>query len=136
MDKRFFQSPLGLGIITISVVLLVMTLACFAMLTLSSARADYAFSLRNADTVAEYYAADAQAAEDIASFLQSRKLELTEEIPVGSYSVLKLHVRRMDDGTANILCWALIAAESNPYSEETDLNLWTGTPDNNFPLGN
>lgn len=130
MDKHPFHPPLGLGIVTITVVLLVITLACFAMLTVSSARADYTLSQRNADTVAEYYAADAQAVEDVATFLQSEKEELREDIPVGNYGILKLHIRRSDNGTADILSWSLTPAESNAYLEETDLNLWTGIPEN------
>lgn len=57
MDKQ--TSPIGVGVISILTVLLVLCLAVFAALTLSSARADLALSRRNADTVQAYYAADA-----------------------------------------------------------------------------
>ena len=49
MDKQ--TSPIGVGVISILTVLLVLCLAVFAALTLSSARADLALSRRNADTV-------------------------------------------------------------------------------------
>ena len=55
-------SPVGVGVLTVLTVLLVLTLAVFSALTYTSARADWALSRINADTVTAYYAADAEAA--------------------------------------------------------------------------
>ena len=52
-------SPVGVGVLTVLTVLLVLTLAVFSALTYTSARADWALSRINADTVTAYYAAHA-----------------------------------------------------------------------------
>ena len=56
------QSPLfGVGGVTLLTVLLVLALTMFAVLTLSSARADMRLSEKNAHAVSDYYAADSRA---------------------------------------------------------------------------
>lgn len=61
-------SPVGVGVLTVLTVLLVLTLAVFSALTYTSARADWALSRINADTVTAYYAADAEAARLLSGF--------------------------------------------------------------------
>ena len=52
------ESPAGVGILSLFTVLLVLTLAVFTALTLSTARADLALSETGAATVSAWYAAD------------------------------------------------------------------------------
>ena len=57
------QNPLfGIGGVTLLTVLLVLALTMFAVLTLSSAQADMRLSVKNAQTVEAYYAADSRIA--------------------------------------------------------------------------
>ena len=96
MDKQ--TSPIGVGVISILTVLLVLCLAVFAALTLSSARADLALSRRNADTVQAYYAADAQAVRCYEAFAAGQEDMLEATIPVTKYQSLYLRLARRADG--------------------------------------
>ena len=126
MDIRH-SSPFGVGIITIITVLLVLTLSIFAALTFSSARADLALSEINAQTVQNYSAADALAAEHYAQFASGSRESLEDSIPIDENQSLHLHLERDADGRVVILAW-----ETVPETiEEDDLGpghqLW-GAP--------
>ena len=126
MDNRH-SSPFGVGIITIITVLLVLTLSIFAALTFSTARADLALSEINAQTVQNYDAADALAAEHYAQFAAGSRESLEESIPIDENQSLHLHLERDADGRVVILAW-----ETVPETiEEDDLGpghqLW-GAP--------
>ena len=63
MSKARNTAHAGIGIITIINILLVLCLAVFSTLTLSSARSDAALSKINAEAAGAYYRADAAAAK-------------------------------------------------------------------------
>ena len=71
-----------MGVLTVLTVLLVLTLAVFSALTYTSARADWALSRINADTVAAYYAADAEAARLLSGFSTGSEEELEATLPM------------------------------------------------------
>ena len=63
MDLKKHESAYGLGIISIFLIFAVLFLTVFAALAVSSARADYRLSVKNADYVKKYYTATAECAE-------------------------------------------------------------------------
>ena len=110
MDNRH-SSPFGVGIITIITVLLVLTLSIFAALTFSTARADLALSEINAQTVQNYYAADALAVES------------TDGEAAQAYvNVLAVKEGRENDPAIQALVAALQSDEVKAFMEET----WPG----------
>ena len=82
--KNDSASPfLGMGAISLSVVIVVLAIACFSVLTFVSANSDYKLSVKSANAVKEYYAADCEAIEilsDVKAYVSQDKLEEREEI--------------------------------------------------------
>lgn len=111
-------SPLGVGILTVLMILTVLCLATFATLTLSSARADYRLSRINADTVTAYYEADIKAAALAAAFAQSEERELVCSIPVTDVQTLELHLVRDEDGGVVTLRWQVTPIEQEELIDE------------------
>lgn len=124
MNKKG-SSPVGVGIITIFMILIVLCLATFAALTLSSARADLRLSRINADSVSAYYAADAQAARLYADFKTGSEDELEKIISISDTQSLYLHLARGADGKVTVRAWQVIAANDGLAPDET-LNVWDG----------
>lgn len=87
-------SPVGVGVLTVLTVLLVLTLAVFSALTYTSARADWALSRINADTVTAYYAADAEAARLLSGFSAGSAEELEATLPMTEAQSLRIHLAR------------------------------------------
>ncbi|HOP11456.1 MAG TPA: hypothetical protein PK629_08190 [Oscillospiraceae bacterium] len=71
------ESAYGLGIISIFLIFAVLFLTVFATLAVSSARADYRLSVKNADYVKKYYMATAECAE----FVQQAEAAYSDEVP-------------------------------------------------------
>ncbi|MGE4352472.1 MAG: hypothetical protein AB7D36_00105 [Oscillospiraceae bacterium] len=121
--RRNTAGALGIGVITIFTVLIVLSLSVFAMLTLSSARADLHLSEINADTVSSYYAADIEAHRLYNDFVSSDEEELEEDVFMNETQSLHLHFKR-DGDKAMILAWSTV---SGCEAEIDDgLNLWDG----------
>ena len=117
----------GMGIATICMVLLVLTLTVFAALSLSAARADAALSKIGADTVRAYYKADAEAAGHYRAFAAGGEAELEQTIPMTKNQSLYLHLRRQPDGGVEILAWHTVAAGPDALDEgEQTIRVWTG----------
>lgn len=125
--KNVLPSPIGVGVITLITVLLVLCLTIFSILTYSSAQADMRLSEVNAEAVAAYYDADAEAAELYAQFAAGTDAELETSLTVSDTQELHLHFVRNADGTAKILAWNTVAigAAEQSFEEET-LPLWLG----------
>ena len=112
-------SPLGVGILTVLMILIVLCLATFATLTLSSAQADYRLSCINADTVTAYYEADAKAAQLAAAFERSDEQELVCSIPVTDVQTLELHLVRGETGEVLTLRWQIASVDQGEFADES-----------------
>lgn len=121
------KAPFGIGIPTILTVLLVLCLTVFAALAAASARAEYALSQTGAQTVQDYYAADAKAQVLYAQFMSSGQVELDTTLAVNENQALHLHLRRAADGTVETLAWETIpAGTAATNTPDTTLPVWTG----------
>ncbi|MPM23691.1 hypothetical protein SDC9_70165 [bioreactor metagenome] len=125
MNKKG-SSPLGVGIITIFIILVILCLTTFAVLTLSSARADLRLSHINADTVTAYYEADARAAGFYADFKSGSESELEKTLPITDTQSLYLHLARREDGGVAILAWQVIASNDELTLDDA-LGVWDGS---------
>ncbi|MPM00135.1 hypothetical protein SDC9_46358 [bioreactor metagenome] len=120
------SSPIGVGVITVFMILIVLCLSTFAALTYVSARADYRLSRINADTVAAYYEADARAAKLAAEFAAGSAAELEQTIAMTDTQALYLHLSRKDDGSVAVLAWRTVAlADSGGWGSDP-LPVWGG----------
>ena len=106
-------SPVGVGVLTVLTVLLVLTLAVFS-------RADWALSRINADTVAAYYAADAEAARLLSGFSTGSEEELEATLPMTEAQSLRIHLARRADGTVAVLAWQTVPAQGGDAPVEAD----------------
>ena len=66
MSERRIQSPVSIGVVSLVCAFSVLIMAAFAVLCLASAHADNVLAKRTGDSIAAYYAADAQAEEKYA----------------------------------------------------------------------
>ena len=121
--KRSFVSPVGVGVLSVITVLLVLTISLFAALAVSTAQADLALSQKNAETVAAYYAADAQAARLYAAFAAGDQPSLEAEIPITQRQSLILRLNREADGRVEVLEWRTHTSE---IPAEDNLPVWNG----------
>ncbi len=106
MNKQS-DSPVGVGVITIMMILVVLSLSTFSALTLFSARADLKLSQVNANNVALYYEAENVANRLVAEFEQGLDDSLMEQIPISDRQELKIHLERAKDGGVKILEWSV-----------------------------
>ncbi len=118
------NSPVGVGVLTVFMVLLVLTLSTFATLTLTSAQADMRLSEINADTVTGYYAADALASADYASFVSGLDEEFQAEYPISDAQVLSVHLQRQLDGSIKILRWQAMSPDVAETQLDDILDVW------------
>lgn len=121
------NAPFGVGVSTILTVLLALCLSVFAALALASARADYALSATGAQTVQDYYAADAKAAALCREFEASGESELETTLEVNENQALHIHLRRAPDGTVQRLAWETVpAGKAAQNAPDTTIPVWTG----------
>lgn len=71
--KKDMKSFVGIGAISLAVILIVLTMTCFSILTFVSADSEYKLSEKAATAVENYYQADAEANERIAEIGKKRK---------------------------------------------------------------
>ena len=130
-DKGSFSPP-ALGGISLLVVFAVLCLTVFALLSLSTVRADERLSNASARAVRDYYAADCRAQELLARL---RFGEIPEEawtdgalcgysVPISDTQELQVEVeiRGTDDYT--VLRWQ--AVPTGEWEMNEDLDLWDG----------
>lgn len=124
--KEKDSSPVGVGVITVFMVLIVLGLFTFAALTYSSARADYRLSRINADTVEAYYEADARGAELAAAFVSGTGDELEQYLPMTDTQLLYIHLVRNADGSVSALAWKTVPADDGSDWGNEHLGVWDG----------
>ena len=99
------RSGMGAGGISILAVFVVLCITVFAVLSLLSARADHRLSQRSAQTVEEYYAADAACQQTLAGLVQlTQGASTPEEFEIKALlSDHALQVQRQ--GNALLVSW-------------------------------
>lgn len=125
-------SPPAVGGISLLVVFAVLCLTVFALLSLSTVRADARLSEASAQAVADYYAADCQAQEILAQLRAGGHPEgVTVENGVTKYScpisdtqTLEVEVCLGSSGSYAILRWQ--AAPAGEWEADFGLDLWDG----------
>lgn len=78
MNTKSFKTFIGMGAISLAVVLIILTVTCFAVLTYVSADSEYKLSEKSSASVSDYYHADALANEtlrEISSAIKNGKLQ-------------------------------------------------------------
>lgn len=121
------DSPAGVGVITILMVLSVLALSTFAALTFFSARADMRLSQVNADTVSAYYAADTQAVAQAAAFAADpSRTQHATAIRISDYQNLEIELEKHADGTVLVRKWQVVVLEDSTFEQPT-LPVWGGS---------
>ena len=120
------SSPVGIGIMAILTVLLVLVLAIFSCLTLSTAQADYVLAQRAADAVQNFYEADGKARQLYAAFLDGREEELDLIVPLDEMQGIHIHLQRVDGEAVTVLAWQTVLMEDFTKYADRPLPIWTG----------
>lgn len=133
MERRTKErfSPPALGGSSLLVVFAVLCLTVFALLSLSTVRADGRLGDVAADAVAGYYQADAQAQEILARLrmgevpaeVESRGSVYRYSCPISDSQQLNVQVK-VEGSDYQILCWQ--AAPSGEWEPDNRLELWDG----------
>lgn len=131
--KRF--SPPAVGGISLLVVFAVLCLTVFALLSLSTVRADSGLGQASAQAVQDYYAADCAAQEILARLRQGEKVEGVQAgtdageisyaytVPIGDSQALRVEVR-FKGADYEILRWQTQAVGERDY--DNSLHVWDG----------
>lgn len=131
--RRAKFSPPAVGGVSLLVVFAVLCLTVFALLSLTTVRADVRLADASAQAVGNYYAADCQAQEILAR-LRGGELPDGVTLEVGVYSYTcpisdtqELQVEVLIDGAEyEILRWQ--AAAAGGWEIDEGLEVWDGTP--------
>ena len=78
MREKSLRSFVGMGAVSLAVILIILTITCFAVLTYVSADSEYKLSEKSKNAVTQYYAADAKANEilsEISNSIKNEKLQ-------------------------------------------------------------
>ena len=118
MNKRSeYRGPSPVaGISSLLVLFLVLCLVVFACLSLSTARSDYSFSQKNADTHAAYTEACNKAQEQIADYAEKRITGAKSwSVPIDDIRTLEVEVYMEGKGEYRIDRWQTVvqAGEDN-----------------------
>lgn len=135
MDERKQErfSPPAVGGVSLLVVFAVLCLTIFALLSLTTVRADSRLADASAQAVLDYYAADREAQEILARL---RSGELPEGVsamgetysyacPITDSQDLEVEVELHLDGSYTILRWQ--AAASGGFDLDGGMMIWDGT---------
>ena len=147
-QKRSSFSPPALGGASLLVIFAVLALTVFALLSLSTVRADGRLSEASAQAVKDYYAADSKA-QAVLAWLRTgegkENLSLPEDfamstsisdyptrsetvhayvIPISDTQELQVEVALYADGSYDILRWQ--AVPIGEWEPDDTLNVWTG----------
>lgn len=125
------SAPPAVGGISLLVVFAVLCLTVFALLSLSTVRADDRLGKLSAQAVADYYEADTRA-EEILARLRAGQIfdEVTVDGDLYSYTcpisdTQELQVRlRLEDGEYTILCWQAVPV--GEWVVDDSIHVWEG----------
>ncbi len=134
-------APFGAGISSMLMLFVILCLTVFGVLAYMTARADNRLTLRSAEAVKAYYAADAEAeeilsrvdaaGEDYAAVLreegfstvqEGERLTADLELPIEGTRVYRMQLV-FTDGEYEV---TIRRMEDNTVWEEEDLNVWDG----------
>ena len=114
------------GIVTLVMIFCALCLCIFAVLTYASAERESRLSALGAQRAAQYYEADAQAAEKLAA-LAEEGLAVGETVrlsfPIGETQTLLVEARRTDTGFA-ILRWQ--SKFTGDWETDDSIKVWSG----------
>lgn len=131
--KRERFSPPAVGGISLLVVFAVLCLTVFALLSLTTVRADSRLADASAQAVSGYYAADRQAQEILARLRMGELPEGVDAVgdtysytcPISDTQELQVEVELRLDGSYTVLRWQ--AAAVGEWTIDEGLNIWDGT---------
>ena len=112
--NRTTKPAMGIGVITVFMILIVLALTIFSMLTYSSAYADLRLSNTNADHMAAYYNADYMASNDAYAFANNDAIAISEQFehsyPLeGTNTELHILLEKNGDDSVSILAWNTVS---------------------------
>ena len=125
MKKSARFSPPAIGGSSLMVIFALLAMCVFAVLSLTTAKAEERLSAVSAQAVADYYAADLQAEKQFAHLRETKKEAGDYDFswPVSENRQLQVQLR-FDGKRWQVLRWQAVAGEE-PRIQET-LNLWNG----------
>ena len=133
MRKRRHFSPPAVGGSSLLVILAVLCLTVFALLSLSTVRADWRLAEASAAAVQAYYEADCQAEEILAQLRSGQRPEgVSGEMgeyqyacPISDTQSLQVRVR-LEENEWKILQWQAVSTVL--WEADQSLDLWDGGP--------
>ena len=140
MARRVHFSPPAVGGVSLLVVFAVLCLTVFALLSLSTVRADVRLADASAQAVSDYYAADCQAPEILArlragetpdgvtwsSPMEGGETEYSYTVSISNTQELQVEVLVWPDGRWSVQRWQ--AAAAGGWEIDEGLEVWDGTP--------
>ena len=129
MKEKSLKSFIGMSAISLAVILIVLAIACFAVLTYVSADSEYKLSEKSSAAVDDYYRADALANEklrEISAAIKKENLEdfaakkgynvtntarnkiVSFQVPVGNTKMLQAEVSFKAPKQWEILKWEIV----------------------------
>lgn len=132
MRKKHTTGTAMIGSSSLLVIFAVLTLTVFALLSVSTVRAEERLSLASAQSVQAYYAADSTAQEILTRLLAGESVDtVTEKDGIYSYScdisdqqILVVSVHLDNNGDYTILRWQ--AVPRGTWSPDDTLTVWDG----------
>lgn len=140
MARRVHFSPPAVGGVSLLVVFAVLCLTVFALLSLTTVRADIRLADASAQAVSDYYAADCQAQEILArlragetpdgvtwsSPMEGGETEYSYTVSISNTQELQVEVLVWPDGRWSVQRWQ--AAAAGGWEIDEGLEVWDGTP--------
>lgn len=140
MARRVHFSPPAVGGVSLLVVFAVLCLTVFALLSLTTVRADVRLADASAQAVSDYYAADCQAQEILArlragetpdgvtwsSPMEGGETECSYTVSISNTQELQVEVLVWPDGRWSVQRWQ--AAAAGGWEIDEGLEVWDGTP--------
>ena len=131
MDDRRPSSPVMVGASSLLVIFAVLCLTVFALLSISTSRANRTLSDRTAQAVEGYYAADCRAEEILARLRGGEAVDGVEHqgsvytytCPISESQLLCVQVR-LEGAEYTVLRWQAISALR--WEQDDSLHLWDG----------
>lgn len=140
ITRRVHFSPPAVGGVSLLVVFAVLCLTVFALLSLTTVRADVRLADASAQAVSDYYAADCQAQEILArlragetpdgvtwsSPMEGGETEYSYTVFISNTQELQVEVLVWPDGRWSVQRWQ--AAAAGGWEIDEGLEVWDGTP--------
>lgn len=131
-ERGAFAVPM-VGGSSLLVIFAVLTLTVFALLSLSTVRADERLSLASAQAVSDYYAADCAAQEILAQLLAGEWVEGVEQqqnlysycCEISDSQMLEVTVQLENEDDYTVLRWQ--AVSTGNWEPDDSLHLWDGS---------